>query len=411
MTRPGSSIQCGDCIERMRELPDCSVSAIVTDPPYEIGLLGRAWDKTGIANSVEMWSEALRVLKPGGYLIAFSSTRTYHRMACAVEDAGFEIRDMIEWVYGQGFPHSLDVAKAISKAAGAAERRAVGSKKKVSGRARKEANNSEDGGATRNDSAIPASATVDAKTWAGWGTALKPSHEPMVVARKPQSEKTVAANVLKHGTGALNVDGCRIAGEKGDGVWGSSNKHRDPNETVKFNASPNRENFRSQQHELGRWPANLILSEEAAADLDQQAGASRFFYVAKPSKRERNAGLDGAQNPCVAVKPITLMRFLIRLVCKPGGTVLDPFAGSGTTGCAAALEPCVGKFIGIELDPEHAATANARIAHWLSSHDTPARPSDTTKPRPLSSHAKNPSGPRHTPQRRRVRHTAKTSNP
>jgi site-specific DNA-methyltransferase (adenine-specific) len=326
-----SRILTGDCIERMRELPDCSISAIVTDPPYEIGLMGRTWDSTGIANSVELWTEALRVLKPGGHLLAFSSTRTYHRMACAVEDAGFEIRDMIEWLYAAGMPKSKNVGLECG---------------------------------------------YESKT--ALGTALKPAHEPIVLARKPLAERTVTRNVLAHGTSALNVDACRVEGDKGTGNWGGKTAQRGYEGGWDGEAKPN-----TEQNAQGRWPANLLLSEEAAAGLNEHAdNASRFFYVApiddpaaehpidfyvaKPSKRERNAGLVEGNNTHPTVKPIALMRYLIRLVCPPGGTVLDPFCGSGSTGCAAAQEECVGRFIGIDLDPHYVEIAEARMAYWAT---------------------------------------------
>jgi hypothetical protein len=241
----------GNCLDILPTLPDCSVDSVVTDPPYELGFMGKKWDASGIAYRVDLWSEVLRVLKPGGHLLAFGGTRTYHRMAVAIEDAGFEIRDSIHWIYGSGFPKSLDVSKAIDKAAGA-EREATGP-------TRRGAQQESTGryGAWGDGIAPTAPATDAAKQWEGWGTALKPAHEPVVVARRPLIG-TVAANVLQHGTGALNIDGTRVGGEG------------------------------------GRWPANVIFDPDAATELDrQQDGASRFFYIAKPSKAERNAGLDG----------------------------------------------------------------------------------------------------------------------
>lgn len=342
----------GDCRDVMAGMAAASVDAIVTDPPYELGFMGKAWDRSGVAFDAATWAAALRVLKPGGHLLAFGGSRTFHRIAVAIEDAGFEIRDTISWLYGSGFPksHNLD------------------------------------------------------GDWDGWGTALKPAWEPVIVARKPLVG-TVAANVAAHGTGAINIDACRVEA-------GGNNVN---------------------DQESGRWPANVILDEEAGAMLDAQSGergggfgirgkspngrfyangkgiantftqtgqtvgfgdtggASRFFYCAKASRGERNAGLEGmperdkhiysggivsADHPGTAdgggaraslnhhptVKPIALMRYLVRLVTPPGGVVLDPFTGSGTTGCAVALEGF--GFVGVEMSPEYAEIARRRIAHW-----------------------------------------------
>lgn len=350
----------GDCLDVMRELPDASVDSIVTDPPYGLGFMGREWDALPPGKP---WAEqCLRVLKPGGHLLAFGGTRTWHRLACAVEDAGLEVRDNIAWLYGSGFPKSLDVSKAIDKAAGV-EREVVGSK---AGRAAMPRNDMRGGqyGATPvgllDTSAITAPATPDAETWHGWGTALKPAFEPIVVARKPLSG-TVAANVLAHGTGALNVDACRIEAtgrplresfsKPSTGVYGDGlNGCRAVGST-----------------DSGRWPANVILDQSQADELDEQSGegqsrigkprgadsgdgwgmtatgaeyddqggASRFFYVAKADQSER-VRVDGVAHP--TVKPLSLMRWLVRLVTPPGGVVLEPFAGSGTTVEACILE-------------------------------------------------------------------------
>jgi hypothetical protein len=299
----------GDCISMMQLfIPDESVDAVVCDPPYELGFMGKGWDSTGIANSVEMWREALRVLKPGGHLLAFSGSRTYHRMTCAIEDAGFEVRDQMMWVYGSGFPKSLDVSKAIDK-----------------------------------------SSAPDARHWQGWGTALKPAHEPICVARKPLIG-TVAANVLAHGTGGLNIDGCRV--EASD---------KTPAPVGKFVGSTIGPNGHSGIRDgsadtLGRWPANLMHdgSDEVLAAFpgDEQ----RFFYCPKAGKTDRG---DGNIHP--TVKPTELMRYLCRLVTPPGGVVLDPFMGSGSTGKAAVHEGFT--FIGCELSEEYADIAEARIQH------------------------------------------------
>lgn len=306
-------IRHGDCLAVMREMPDASVDAVVTDPPYGLAFMGKRWDYD--VPGVEVWAECLRVLKPGGHLLAFAGTRTQHRMAVRIEDAGFEIRDMIAWVYGSGFPKSHNLKGE----------------------------------------------------WQGWGTALKPALEPITVARKPLIG-TVAENVLEHGTGALNVDGCRVASGEANAAIEKANT-------------------------LGRWPANLIHdgSEEVVNCFPQAKGqqgaltgaepsskttnafgefscrtpseprgdsgsAARFFYCAKASKADR-----GSANNHPTVKPTDLMRYLCRLVTPPGGIILDPFAGSGSTGKAAALEGF--RFIGIEREAEYVEIARARISH------------------------------------------------
>ena len=368
----------GDCLAILRTLPDNSVDAVVADPPYGLSFMGKKWDYD--VPAVEVWAECLRVLKPGGHLLAFAGTRTQHRMAVRIEDAGFEIRDMIAWVYGSGFPKSLDVSKAIDKVAGA-QREAVGQ-----GRGRTGAAAQPNGGSLHSDDNyqwpgrfnITAPATPDAQQWAGWGTALKPALEPITVARKPLIG-TVAANVLAHGTGAINVDGCRVPGE----LEGDPNRFAktDGGEFVaKFDNTPV---VRSE----GRWPANLI--HDGGEFLGEQA---RFFYCAKASKADRDEGCEGLEEKdvgdegrhtmssampvnCTAkdgiartlprrnhhptVKPTDLMRYLCRLVTPPGGTVLDPFMGSGSTGKAAILEGF--SFIGIERESEYVEIARARI--------------------------------------------------
>ena len=370
----------GDCIEIMRSLPANSVDSIVTDPPYELGFMGKSWDSTGIAYSVKMWDEVLRVLKPGGHLLAFSGSRTYHRMACAIEDAGFEIRDQIMWVYGSGFPKSMDVSKAIDKQAGV-EREVVGSIKTNVGM---QGGNFTVGSQTGSVN-ITTPTTDKAKQWAGWGTALKPAHEPIVMARKPLIG-TVATNVIIHGTGALNIDGCRV-GYSDD----YDKKHQeDIRKGTGTFFGGNGVAVSAQIDMQGRWPANFIHdgSDEVAELLGEPA---RFFYCAKASKKDRNAGLDGFDERIVpigderpsgnswerrnkgpkipranhhpTVKPTDLMRYLVKLVTPPNGTVLDPFTGSGSTGKAAILEGF--NFIGCELDPDYVAIANARIKHAL----------------------------------------------
>jgi DNA modification methylase len=364
---------------------------------------------------------AKRVLKPGGHLLAFGGTRTYHRLACAIEDAGFEIRDCVAWMYGSGFPKSLDVSKAIDRAAGV-EREIVGQGENWG------ASTAEDGKTGYGDYAgewdVTAPATPEAERWQGWGTALKPAHEPVVVARKPLSG-TVAGNVLQHGTGALNVDDCRIdAGGETISTPQSDPAARTGEVGQAHTYSRiDRDDFNARQaaaveraNSMGRWPANVVLDQEAGRMLDEQTGeltsgsgqrrprewqsvnaygfserpngasdyerdgdrggASRFFfcpldsgehprfrYCAKASSAERSAGLpEGERSGHPTVKPIDLMRWLVRLVTPPDGLVLDPFCGSGTTGCAAVLEGF--RFVGCERDAEYVRIARARIAFW-----------------------------------------------
>jgi len=385
MTEP--RILRADCLEAMRELEPCSVDSVVTDPPYGLGFMGKDWDH-GIPG-VHFWGEALRVAKPGAHLLAFGGTRTFHRLAVAIEDAGWEIRDTVMWVYGSGFPKSLDVSKAIDRGAGA-ERAVVGPSRwnGVKGSNAKQAGCLIRPGGKHDETAAPA--TPEAARWQGWGTALKPAWEPIIVARKPL-EGTVAQNVLRYGTGGLNVDGCRV--ESG-GTHGSA---RSAGQGAGYEAhnKPGRKygnglgGIVSRPHAQGRWPANLIHdgSEEVvglfpasfsgsgerrpngspkvnatgafrphpyARDADS-GSAARFFYCAKASRADRG---EGNRHP--TVKPTALMRYLCRLVTPPGGLVLDPFCGSGSTGKAAVLEGF--RFLGIELDPEYAEIAEARIA-------------------------------------------------
>jgi site-specific DNA-methyltransferase (adenine-specific) len=348
-----SRILVGDCLERLADLPDNSIDSIVTDPPYDLtankkggtgvaslnenspagrsristggGFMGKEWDSTGVAFRVDVWLECLCVLKRGGHLLAFGGTRTYHRMACAIEDEGFEIRDSIHWTYGTGFPKSLNLPN-------------------------------------------------------GLGTALKPSHEPIVVARKPL-EGTVANNVLKWGTGALNIDGCRV----GDADTRSRASMSALGQNSGWNSHNNREVIAGSAS--GRWPANSIFDEAAGEELGVEA---RFFYCAKASTSERNAGLDELeahrdsdrvrddgvggdnprnrsnapkQNPHPTVKPIALMRYLCRLVTPPNGTVLDPFLGSGTTAVAAILEGF--EWVGCEITDDYIPIIEARVA-WAN---------------------------------------------
>jgi DNA modification methylase len=395
---PMPTLLLGNCLEKLAEMPDCSIDAIVTDPPYGLSFMGKKWDYD--VPGEDIWRECLRVLKPGGHLLAFAGTRTQHRMAVRIEDAGFEIRDMIAWVYGSGFPKSLDVSKAIDKAAGA-EREVVGRAIRPDGTTRETVGGREStpfvANAVNGDAFITAPATPEAQQWQGWGTALKPALEPITVARKP-FKGTVAANVLAHGTGGINVDECRVeAGDlpsacKGTG-WAAQDKK---NAEQGFRPSAYYEGQGGVDYEpnnKGRWPANLIHdgSDEVVGLFPESKGqqgaisgkepsgktnavygeyqqrneseprndsgsAARFFYCAKTSKRERGEG-----NNHPTVKPIALMRYLCRLVTPPSGTVLDPFMGSGSTGMAAEVEGF--NFVGIELDPDYFAIAEQRIAN------------------------------------------------
>jgi len=374
----------GDCLAVLCELQDASVDAVVTDPPYGLSFMGKKWDYE--VPSVEVWRECLRVLKPGGHLLAFAGTRTQHRMACNIEDAGFDIRDMIAWVYGSGFPKSLDVSKAIDRAAGA-KREVVGMSARHGGGAKVFENQGGTGFATNGKPDITAPATDAAKQWAGWGTALKPAMEPITVARKPLIG-TVAENVLRHGTGAINVDGCRV-GTEDDDDYGRSAAGADGKVNSGIWSNGARPKFEQQAHSQGRFPANIIhdgsdevvglfpqtesqqtrfrvkgrsagILGKEGADRDYIGGfndsgsAARFFYCAKASKRDRDEG-----NHHPTVKPTDLMRYLCRLVTPPNGIVLDPFMGSGSTGKACALEGF--RFIGIEREAEYIEIAERRI--------------------------------------------------
>jgi len=380
-------VMVGDCREVMAGLADGSVDAIVTDPPYELGFMGKSWDASGIAYDLDVWRHALRVLKPGGHLLAFSGSRTYHRMVCAIEDAGFEIRDQIMWLYGSGFPKSLDVSKAIDREAGA-ERQVIGRKEDWRPPGRREHAGMgthewrrpfhDDPEACERSRAITAPATPEAERWSGWGTALKPAHEPIVVARKP-FKGTVAQNVLAHGTGALNIDGCRV-GTDGDnsGRWPANVIHDGSEEVLRLfpETGPSKAAARGGSNPNPMDWGNSRSDGSIVKGHDDAGGsAARFFYCAKASKRDREEGLRDAgigalrdagrpseprANHHPTVKPTDLMRYLCRLVTPPGGLVLDPFTGSGSTGKAAVLEGF--RFLGCELSEEYAAIARARIA-------------------------------------------------
>lgn len=388
--QPHVEIRLGDCREIIATLPDCSIDSIVTDPPYELGFMGKKWDATGIAYDINLWSECLRVLKPGGHLLAFGGTRTYHRMTCAIEDAGFEIRDCIGWLYSSGFPKSHNVSLSIDKMHGHKNRgRAIPTASTF------QASDIEQKHKLTSNPVEPYVAkSEESKQWDGWGTALKPALEPVVMARKPLIG-TVAANVTEYGTGALNIDGARIQYEsesdkqkmaagveairKRGGVMQNSWK----NSSDLSGANPASEN--------GRWPANVIIDETVADTV----GWSRYFYCPKASRAERNAGVTSlewqhtdfggngkpgagfnevthgkapahAPNNHPTVKPLDLMRYLVRLVTPPGGTVLEPFAGSGTTLAAAILEGF--NAIGCELTADYLPIIEGRIGWAREQH-------------------------------------------
>ena len=413
-------LECGNSKELLKTLESDSIDSIVTDPPYELGFMGKKWDSSGIAYDVELWTECLRVLKPGGHLLAFSGSRTYHRMAVAIEDAGFDIRDQIMWVYGSGFPKSHDVSKAIDKMAGA--------EREVVGKTRKGAQTESTGryGAWGDGITPTAPATEAAKEWNGWGTALKPAHEPICVARKPLIG-TVAENVLQYGTGGINVDGCRVKTNINE-INERKNKHGNNGSSIFHSAKNLQKGWEALQ---GRWPANIIHdgSKEVLAGFPEvksgvikqhhndirenkeynkektySGSAARFFYCAKASKKDRDEGLEGFEekklrvgsNQAIAeakrgneykedkgklqiggrlpirnhhptVKPTNLMQYLCRLVTPPNGVILDPFLGSGSTGKAAMYEGF--NFVGFDLNSEYIDIARARIEFALNNKE------------------------------------------
>ena len=492
----------GDCREVLKSLPDNSVDAVVTDPPYELGFMGKSWDASGIAYDKTMWAEVFRVLKPGGHVLSFGGSRTYHRMACAIEDAGFEVRDQIMWVYGSGFPKSHNIGKAMDKNAGV--------EPQVIGRNPNSRENSTDSlydaGTIGKTAMVTAPSSADAKRWEGWGTALKPAHEPIVLARKPLNG-TVAENVLKWGTGGLNIDGCRVANngeqfgelpnrggrrvfntdgqtfqesgydyKEGDlnaeavaklkalGRFPANLMHDNSQEVLDLfpsnagAAAPVKSGHSGESNgiyndyaqrgddgatfyadkgsaarfffspkEAGRFPANLMHDgSQEVQDLFPQTGvsqggrsgngnayeggfgaehygdekpgygdkgsAARFFYCPKATKKDRDEGCEELEtkdkpahmrtgngtgeasmesgwpatqrkNTHPTVKPTELMRYLCRLITPPGGTVLDPFNGSGSTGKAALKEGF--NYIGIEKEAEYLKIAEARIRSAL----------------------------------------------
>jgi len=462
----------GDCIEKLKELDDNSIDSIVTDPPYGLGFMGKDWDTfdksqfgkkgeegendlknkknfkilpryntDGLYDFTKDWAkECYRVLKPGGHILSFAGSRTYHKICMGIEDAGFEVRDQLMWIYGSGFPKSMNIGMQVDKKLG--NERELVERQKSEQRPNADKNrdkNKDIGGFAMSDNKYK---SVGNSEWEGWGTALKPAHEPIVMARKPLSEKTVVDNVLEWGTGGINIDESRIGFSEDDDPrnWHSNRK------TTTFENTENIyelgiKNVSSQQNQQGRFPANIIFDEEAGKILDEQSGvskstggrsgnkegiglngiygdykgivtdenpgfgdiggASRFFYCPKTSKTDRNEGLEdfegkqigtynahssdlenyggsslGAasmsgnnkmpqpkQNFHPTVKPTDLMLYLIRLVTPKGGTTLDPFMGSGSTGKAAVRGGF--DFVGIEREKDYKTIAEARIQYEI----------------------------------------------
>jgi DNA modification methylase len=443
----GITLHLGDCLEVLPTLGDASIDAIITDPPYELGFMGKAWDASGIAYNVDVWRHCWRILKPGGHLLAFGATRTYHRMTVAIEDAGFEIRDSIHWIYGSGFPKGQDIARSIDRhrddraqvlqvnAWLAAARDTAGWTNrqidnlfgfsgmaglwttqgkaaiipqaaqwdrlrdelgfddavirplvaKLNGRkgaadeawlrrevigTRSAAERKSDHlyGDYSGDERVTAPASEAARRWAGWNTNLKPAHEPIVMARKSTGYESTVANVLLHGTGALNIDACRTA---------AGQDYRDKCASVVGIGSPRNGDTLGEwtgtredsAHVAGRWPTNILLGHnpdcgtecEPGCPVPELGAEARFFpafrYEAKAPASERPRLANGTAH--ATVKPLALMRWLIRLVTPPGGVVLDPFAGSGTTLEAAAIEGF--QALGIEREADHAELCRVRL--------------------------------------------------
>lgn len=397
----------GDCRKILPQLQQEQFHAVVTDPPYELtsdtstkrsafpgrysgtngekrGFMGQKWDGTGVAFDPITWSAVLRVAKPGAHLLSFGGTRTYHRMVCAIEDSEWIVREMIMWCYSQGFPKSLDISKQIDKMHGA-ERQVVGKSDSGLGAGQFTKQSGLDSGyghGVEYDVTVPA--TEDAKIWSGWGTSLKPSVEPICVARKPMETDT-ARNMLEHGCGGLNIDGCRVGTEQVG--WGGANGFTNTHEASK--------------QVVGRWPSNLAHDgSEEVVDLFPQSSSTRqevtskpgvvygndkglpshtgvygfndngsvarMFYTAKADENDRPHGKDSTVHP--TVKPQSLMVWLVRLVCPRGGIILDPFMGSGSTGVAALTEGM--KFVGIEQSKDYADIAVGRLKLALQTAPT-----------------------------------------
>ena len=399
----------GDCLEVMDKLEADSIDAIITDPPYELNFMGKGWDNAGISFNKETWVKCLRLLKPGGYLLTFGGSRTFHRIACAIEDAGFEIRDTIMWIYGSGFPKSMNISKGIEdknkygKANTIAKRKveqnsdgkeykviqtnngAMGEKKIVNRREYKPVDSS-------------------AKQWSGWGTCLKPAFEPIIVARKP-FKGSLVDNILEHGVGGLNIDECRVGNEEQAQLSRNVASGRFPANIIHDGSEeatggmPKTKGCQGKGFKKGDYKSSAVNTTFSRGDCvpyNDFGSASRYFYCAKASKRDRDEGLDEFEektkvfngksqssskeikdvekrfttrlrNTHPTVKPTALMQYLVRLVCPKGSVILDPFMGSGSTGKATAYENkdrnAGYSFIGIEQDEQYLEIAKARIKY------------------------------------------------
>lgn len=451
------SLYLGDNIQWLKTLPNDSVDSVLTDPPYGLtsivkrfgkanskdaqygtdgvfkrsskGFMGKEWDSD--VPSVEFWREVYRILKPGGHILSFGGTRTYHRMATAIEDAGFEIRDQLQWIYASGFPKSHNIGKAIDSQiiTGKSNPKSINECElnKTDGKIIKTSQPNNGILGQKKNIIKKIGATLEsesAQKWQEWGTGLKPANEPICLARKPISERTIALNVLEHGTGGINIDGCRIETDDFIGRKGNPNDlgvsvlaQYDGRKTL-----PKRKAINSEENRLGRFPANIMFDEEAGKILGEQ---SRFFYCPKVSKKERDMGLEdfdakaqrttiggtrdfnarcancgkkfigspnsicSCDNPITdnqifkkknnhpTVKPINLMSYLVRLITPPGGTVIDPFMGSGSCGIATLLEGF--NFLGMEQDPEYFEIATARIKEFESYREILTKPIKTKR--------------------------------
>jgi len=364
----GATQHCGDCLEVLSSLEAESFDAVLCDPPYGLEFMGKDWDH-GVP-SLRCWSAVLRVLKPGAMLLAFGGTRTHHRLMCAIEDAGFEIRDCLMWIYGSGFPKSHDISKAIDKAAGA-KREVVGLSTASANRSRTtfQAEEKTHGYSKHpeGERVVSAPSTDAAKQWNGWGTALKPGYEPVILAMKPL-DGTFAQNALEHGVAGLNVDGCRVNSEPRS--TGTKKPHAESGVHGRYGRDKRTD--RQQQYDANkpqrRWPANVILDEDAGEQLDEQSGIgassggpSRFFYCAKASPQERGEG-----NTHPTVKPLQLCEYLARLLLPPKRDtprrLVVPFSGSGSE-MIGALTAGWDQVVGIELSPEYCDIAGTRTAN------------------------------------------------